>query len=147
MTDATKNKISQTKTEYKDRYCRKIVEYFYSGCTERNSKGCLNSIPSYVGFARKIGVTSRTIENWRKKYEEFGEACEECDAMLKETIIGDGLTYHMHANFAKFLLSARYGMREKVEITHDGEEEEVKLTPEVAELLKLRKERQDESKS
>lgn len=140
MTDETKNKISKAKTEYKKKYCREIVEYFCSGCTERNSKGCLKSIPSYVGFARKIGVTSRTIENWRKKYENFGVACEECDAMLRETIIGDGLTFHMHANFAKFLLSARYGMKEKVEITQNNDD--VTLPKELEEMLRQRERRE-----
>lgn len=141
MTDATKKKISKSKTAYQKRYCREIVEYFSNSCTERDGRGCIKSIPSYVSFARRIGVTARTLENWRHKYPKFGEACQECDELLKATIIGEGLSFRMHASFAKFILSSRYGMKEKVEIT-PSDDATIELSPELSELLERRKERQ-----
>lgn len=133
MTEETKKKISRAKTSYCKSFNREIVAYFEAALSKRGKNGAIERIPSYVEFARRIGVTARTIENWRKKYPKFEEACIECDELMKATICGDALTFRMHANFAKFLLSSRYGMREKVEITNESSE--VTVPKEVEEML------------
>lgn len=140
MTEETKEKISKTKTAYKKSFPNKVIEYFEKTLADRRPDGVIKRIPSYVAFARSIGVTARTIENWRKRYPKFGEACDECDALLREAIIGEGLSFRMHASFAKFLLSSRFGMREKVEIT-PSDDATVEISPELAELLQRRKEK------
>ena len=123
-------------SSYRSKYSEEIIAYFDQILSDRNKEGRLKNLPSYVGFARKIGVTVRTIENWKKKFAKFNEACEECDAMLKETLICEGALYRAHASFVKFVLSSRYGMREKVEITHD--DEVINVPKEVEELLAQR---------
>ena len=139
MTEETKRKISKANTSYKKGYNNMIVDFFENALSKRTPNGVVERVPSYAAFARRIGVTTRTIENWRKKYERFDDACKECDDMLRETICGDALTFKMHASFAKFLLSSRYGMREKVEITQ--EDAEVIVPDEIQEMIRLRKER------
>lgn len=139
LSDETKKKISEKKTTYKKEYCEMIVDYFERTLSQRNARGVILCIPSYRAFARTVGVTLRTIENWRKKYKSFGEACEECDEMMKDVISSDALTFRMHANFAKFILSSRYGMREKVDIVDN--EREITVPKELEELITQRKQR------
>lgn len=139
MTDETKQKISLSKLKYKHKYCKEIMQYFYDAVNTRE-KGIIVKIPSYVGFALQIGVSVRTLQNWRNEWEDFKEACQWCDEILKEAIIGDCLGFKMHASFGKFLLSSRYGMKERVEITQD--DSTVEVPKEVAELLAKRRERE-----
>ena len=48
--------------------------------------------PTLTKFAIKIGVTPRTITNWRKKYKEFDEACEFADAVQDDVLNERALT-------------------------------------------------------
>lgn len=140
MTEETKKKIGKSNTKYEPRFESEIVAYFYKCLTDRNSAGIIKKIPSYVDYARQIGVTARTIENWRKTRKRFEEACAECDELMKATIIGDCLGFKMHASFGKFLLSSRYGMKEEVKVTHEGDGV-TELSPEMQELLAIKKKR------
>ena len=133
------------KTDYREKFCKEIIAYFEAALSDRLPNGIIKKYPSYVGFARQIGVTARTIENWRKKHERFSEACEECDALTIEALIDNGLSFKAHASFAKFLLSSRYGMREKVEITNNNDD--IMISKEMEELLRQRNKRgQNETK-
>lgn len=127
-------------SKYEKRYAKEIVTYFETTLNDRTSKGIIKAVPSYVAFARKIGVTARTLENWKKNKKEFADACLECDELMKSVIVGDCLLYKMHASFGKFLLSSRYGMNETVHV-NSGDEGTVELTPEMRELLALKKKR------
>ena len=98
-------------TRYKKIYCTEIVEYFSrflemrdepvkDDATERrgmipvvieNGKASVqekpcSGYPSMVKFAKKIGVTPRTLRNWRDKYPEFDEACEFADEIQDEVL-------------------------------------------------------------
>ena len=127
-------------SKYEKRYAKEIVKYFETTLNDRTSKGIIKTIPSYVAFARKIGVTARTLENWKHGKKEFADACLECDELMKSAIVGDCLLYKMHASFGKFLLSSRYGMNETVNVNGGGEGT-VELPPEMRELLELKKKR------
>lgn len=140
MTKDTKKKISKAKTKYDPKYDQKILNYFAKLLSTRTKTGAIEKLPSYAEFSRKINVTVRTLENWRKTHPSFGEACEQCDELFKAVLIGDCLQFRMHAGFGKFVLSSRYGMKEKVEVTTD-ENAKVEISPELAELLQRRRER------
>ena len=140
MTEETKKKIGRSKSLYKDQYAEDVVAFFEKCLNDRTKAGIVKNVPSYVAFARSIGVTVRTIENWRKSKKKFAAACDECDALLKETVIGDCLGFKMHASFGKFLLSSRYGMKEEVKVTHEGDGV-IELSPEMQELLDIKKKR------
>lgn len=98
-------------TRYKKIYCAEIVEYFSrflemrdepiaNDAAERkgmvpvvieNGKAIVqekpcSGYPSMVKFAKKIGVTARTLRNWRDKYPEFDEACEFADEIQDEVL-------------------------------------------------------------
>ena len=140
MTEETKKKIGRSKSQYKEEYAKGVIEFFEKHLNNRTKAGMVKKIPSYVAFARSIGVTVRTIENWRKSKKKFAAACDECDALLKETVIGDCLGFKMHASFGKFLLSSRYGMKEQVEVTQ-GADSMTDISPEMQELLDIKKKR------
>ena len=98
-------------TRYKKIYCAEIVEYFSRFLEMRDEpiandaaeqKGMVPAViengkasvqekpcsgyPSMVKFAKKIGVTARTLRNWRDKYPEFDEACEFADEIQDEVL-------------------------------------------------------------
>ena len=90
--------------KYKRSYCAEMVSYFenYSG------KG----IPEFSKFARKIGVTTRTLENWVKKYPKFGEAYEICSEIKDERMKDGGLCGSYNSRVVIFLLEAERKRRE-----------------------------------
>ena len=99
------------KTRYKKSYCDEIVSYFLkfiemrdepdrgdeaerhgmvhvtieNGKATKNEKPC-SGYPTLTKFAIKIGVTPRTITNWRQKYPEFDEACEFADQIQDDIL-------------------------------------------------------------
>lgn len=40
--------------------------------------------PTLTKFACKIGVTTRTLRNWRAEYPDFDEVCELCEDMFDD---------------------------------------------------------------
>ena len=107
------------KTRYKKNYCDEVVSYFLkfiemrdepdrgdaaerhgmvhvtieNGKATKNEKPCAG-YPTLTKFAIKIGVTPRTITNWRQKYPEFDEACEfsdqiQDDILSERALFGD----------------------------------------------------------
>ena len=99
------------KTRYKKSYCDEVVAYFLkfiemrdepdrgneaerhgmvhvtieNGKATKNEKPCAG-YPTLTKFAIKIGVTPRTITNWRQKYPEFDEACEFADQIQDDIL-------------------------------------------------------------
>lgn len=69
-------------TKYRPEYCQAIVTYFSnpsSWVPHENLKGevkvaLVNKLPTFERFAAGIGVSSRALEDWRDKHEEFGAA-------------------------------------------------------------------------
>lgn len=106
------------KTKYKKEYADKLQEYFLkflelrddpktdddaerhgmvtveideNGKATKKQPPC-TGYPSLIKFAIKIGVTPRTITNWRDKYPKFAEACEFADAIQDEILNERALT-------------------------------------------------------
>ena len=106
------------KTKYKKEYADKLVTYFLrflemrddpkiddgaerqgmvtveideDGNAIKKSPPC-TGYPSLTKFAIKIGVTPRTITNWREKYPAFAEACEFADAIQDDILNERALT-------------------------------------------------------
>jgi hypothetical protein len=73
------------KTKYKKQYAADLEEYFM-----RFLRGCPDGeavYPSMVRFADKIGVTTRTLTNWKEKYPEtFGEAYDFAQEIQDEVL-------------------------------------------------------------
>lgn len=102
--------------KYRSAYASGIREYFDAALKRRDNKQVVMEWPSFTGYAKTVGVSLRTIENWRKANPVFDEACHDCEESVKETIISDSLGFRANGNFARFLLSSRFGMREKIEV-------------------------------
>ena len=97
------------KSKYQPKYKRLVVDYFLKFIdlrddpvkddkTERQGmipidmtgekpvlsiKPC-SGYPTLTKFACKIGVTTRTLRNWRKENPDFDEACEYCEDLFDD---------------------------------------------------------------
>ena len=78
------------KTKYKNQYAADLIEYFMSFLRGKNEENQV--YPSLVRFADKIGVTPRTLANWRDEHEAFKEAYEFADAIQDEVLNEKALT-------------------------------------------------------
>ena len=106
-------------TKYRKKYCKDVVEYFERFIEMRddprdrerdlaerqgmvavkieNGKPVIevppcSGYPTLTKFAIKIGVTPRTLRNWRDKYPQFDEACEFAEEILSDVLDERALT-------------------------------------------------------
>lgn len=96
--------------KYQPTYVEGIRRYFFDYELDEENKG----IPQMSAYARKLGVTVRTLENWAKKHKAFGEAYEACLDKQQELLINGGLVGSFNPKIVQFLLEAR-SQREKKE--------------------------------
>lgn len=116
--------------KYKKEYDEMLIKYFtvptfttvwerkyYTNGQIKEEKPIViaGKYPTFEGFAISIGVTSRTLENWRDKYPSFGEAYEKALDMQKDILVVNSLGGQYNGNFAKFIASAQFDMAEKSE--------------------------------
>ena len=106
------------KPKYKKEYAQKVVDYFLrfiemrddpKGSDKANRQGMItveigddgnpkrtkppcSGYPSLTKFAILIGVTPRTLTNWRQKEKDFDEACEFADLIQDEVLNERALT-------------------------------------------------------
>ena len=73
--------------------------------------------PSFLKFARSIGVTLADVESFRR-YPEFDRAYKECNEIRRDYLIDRALTKRYDPSLVKFLLAAEYGAGEE---TPDGD--------------------------
>lgn len=122
--------VGNKKTHYKAEYTKQMLEYFTTPATRveyvkhYDAKGNLiredpvvlgADYPTFEGFANKIGVTARTLENWAGKHENtFGKAYEMCKDIQKNLILVNALGGRYNGNFARFIASAQFDMAEKL---------------------------------
>lgn len=115
--------------KYKKEYTEQLIEYFSEPPTRveyikhYNARGEITmeepvvlgaDYPTFEGFAIKIGVTARTLENWAESYPTtFGRAYEMAKDMQKNMIVVNALGGRYNGNFAKFIASAQFDMAEK----------------------------------
>lgn len=117
--------------KYKREYADQLIEYFNEPPTrveyikrydrEGNVKEEEPIVvgadyPTFEGFAIKIGVTSRTLENWAAAYPTtFGAAYERAKDVQKNMLIVNGLGGRYNSKFAQFVASSQFDMAEKSE--------------------------------
>ena len=97
-------KAIRERAEYKTSLPRLMYTFF----TSYSDAGA----PSFVKFARSIGVTLSDVEGWRE-ISEFDRAYRECGEIRRDYLIDSALTKRYDSSFAKYLLSYEYGMDEK----------------------------------
>ena len=89
------------KMKYTEDLPRKMYTYFISF----NDFGA----PSFSKFARSIGATLKTVEEFRSR-REFQKAYEECSEIRRDYLIDNALAKRFDASVTKFLLASEYGM-------------------------------------
>jgi hypothetical protein len=124
-------------SKFKKKYCKEVKEYFLrfielrddpkegdkaerSGMVPiviENGRAAVQNPPStgyptLTKFAIKIGVSPRTITNWRKEDAEFDEACEFAEAMFKDILEERALTSQWDSKTAMKILELRANAKE-----------------------------------
>lgn len=103
------------KMKYAKDMPRKLYTFFI---TYSDNQGA----PSFIKFARSIGITLDELERFRE-HSEFERAYRECNEIRRDYLIDGALTKRYDSSLVKFLLGAEFGMGEK-----DKEKEDTGLT-------------------
>lgn len=82
-------------TSYRPEYCQAIVKYFSDPESweinidlKCSAKAVPRSkLPTFERFAAGIGVSTRALEDWRDKHEEFGEAYRIASGLQKSFLM------------------------------------------------------------
>ncbi len=90
----------------------------YSQCFERQMLQYFKDtlppeFPTFSCFASHIGVTTETLEAWRKSEAAFDTVWRECREIQRSHLITGGLAKRYDPSFAKFLLSEMFGFAEE----------------------------------
>lgn len=114
--------------EYNPAYCEAMVDFFLAtpitrtivetmtwknGEVREIEKEVANPPPMISEFARSIGVRVSKLKAWRKKHIEFAEAVDECQEIVKEFIIKNGLAGKYPTQFAIFAGKNLTDMKDK----------------------------------
>jgi len=83
------------------------------------------NLPSREGFAKYIGTTRQTVDNWSKEHNGFFDALAKIDAEQKQRLIQEGLAGNYNSTIAKLVLSSNHGMAEKTETDHTSDGEKI----------------------
>lgn len=119
---------------YKKEYVQRILDYFNvpesemrekviqrkNGKTETAMEEVAPKLPTFQGFARSLGVSSRTVSVWAEKYPEFADAFLRCKDIQEHLVIVHGLHGRYNHSFAAIVARSQFGWEEKVEIKHGG---------------------------
>ena len=158
------------KPKYKKEYAQKVVDYFLrfieirddpvtsdsanrqgmitvdfgeDGKPKRTKPPC-SGYPSLTKFAILIGVTPRTLTNWRQKYKDFDEACEFADLIQDEVLNERALTgdvdgrvamkiRELKAN-AKLKDANEVGAKVIIKLNDDPDEQKIEIKKWVGEI-------------
>lgn len=111
-------------TEYKEEYVG-AVDHYLTQCEDvLTERGKLQvKLPTIEGFSLYLGVSKKSLYNWREEHEDFLHALEKIEKEQKERLLNMGLSGDYNATIAKLVLSANHNMREKSEtdVTSGGE--------------------------
>ena len=122
-------------TKYKASYCEELIEYFdqplyikvpvekmsASGAVKVIEERVANDMPTFEGFARKIGTIHETLLNWSKQHEAFFDAYCVAKGIQKQFIFTHSLGNKYNTNFAKFFAINNLGMKESSHLTTENE--------------------------
>jgi len=118
-------------SKYEERYCQEIIDFFarepYAPLMVDSEDGgtvpaltktgspilvpC--KLPTFEGFAIKIGVHRETLLNWIESNPDFFDAYKRAKDMQKEILIQNGLVGAYEKTFAIFTAKNVTDMRDK----------------------------------
>ena len=76
-----------------------------------------NPLPTFEGFATKIGVCVRTLAQWEEAHAYFREACERARDMQRDFLVQNALLGLCDASFARMVASAVCGLQDSQHLT------------------------------
>jgi hypothetical protein len=133
------NKISVgnnggVESTYKEEYCQQIIEYFnlppqqtvykktyYADGTLKSEEPVIlaEQLPTFQGFAHKIGTTHKTLLEWEKKYSEFGESYARAKQLQEKIWLVNGMGGQYNSQFAQFFGKNCLGYKDKTEVDNN----------------------------
>lgn len=113
---------------YRRDFCREVVEYF-SGPAQRVEKKTTyypdggvktedpvilpGPLPTFQGFAARIGVSGDTLRDWREKHPEFDDACRRAQMMQEDKWLVNSMAGLYNSSFAQFYGKTALGYSDK----------------------------------
>ena len=119
-------------SKYKPEYCDQIIEYFSvtpyenkvvetihtkGGDIIKKYKEVPSDLPLISKFARSIGVTHETIDEWARVHREFSLALKEAKKLQEAHLITNALRDNFAQAFSIFAMKNMCGWRDRQEIT------------------------------
>ena len=104
-------------TKYQDSFVDELDKYLTTTGKEQTS------LPTIQGFALWLKVNDETLTEWAKKNERFSATLTRLKNIQAKQLIDDGIYggKEVNATIVKLLLMNNHGMREKNDMTTDGE--------------------------
>ncbi len=116
--------------KYKDEYCEMLIEYFSQPATrieykETYFKGELssrtpivvpNEYPTFEMFAAKIGVTTRTLQNWCEESPRFSFYYARAKEIQLGKLTSNAIMGLYNPLYAKFEAVNNHGQKDKQEV-------------------------------
>lgn len=118
-------------TKYDPKFCDEILAYFQKEPftvlykKEYHKDGTLkaetpimtaNELPTFQGFASKIGVHFDTLREWVDKYSDFSLSYARAKQMQEHIWLINGMQNLYNAQFAQFFGKNCLGYKDKVEV-------------------------------
>lgn len=81
------------------------------------------TLPTIEGFSLWLDVDDETLTEWAKRYPTFSATLSRLKKLQKQQLTNDGIYggKEVNATIVKLLLQNNHGMREKTDLTSDGE--------------------------
>lgn len=114
-------------TIYDPIFIEKVDEYLETRKDKIKGKLIEVHIPTLEGFAQFIGVSKDAIEDWEKKYVEFGGSLRKIRTEQHKRLVDRGLEGTYNPTIAKLLLTNNHGMKDQVENTNKIPDEDKEL--------------------
>lgn len=119
-------------TSYHEEYCEQIIQFFESKRTARRIKTALEQsdkdgwkrsykvicgeMPSLTRFAEVLKVSRHTLNDWRKRHENFDTACTRAQDMAAEILAERAHNGLYNAQFAMFYAKNVFHWKDRTEV-------------------------------
>lgn len=122
-------------TKYNPKYCKELLDYFDVEPYTINELGqrVANDLPTFAGFAWKIGVHRFTLNIWLEKYPDFFDSYKLAKEKQEHMLATNGLQNLYAQTFAIFAAKNITSWRDKKEFDHttNGESIAPKVVSEI----------------
>ena len=136
------------KTKYRRKYAQMLIDYFTKYLDmqelqseaekEQKKKKLPKGYPTFTKFARSLGVTARTLRNWRDENPEFAEAMEFASEIQDDILDERGLIGIYDGRTAMKIRELKRNARDRSE-SNDGSKIVLEIKSDGSEAIALKK--------